>query len=65
MIDCQNRVHRAIVCPVDEAFGWYERNALHHLAIGLGATNDESFYREARQALRMFIVDKIEEDFLI
>ena len=65
MIDCQSIASRAIVYPVDEVLGWYERSALHCLAIGLRATSSESFYQEAHQALKMFIIDKTEEDFLI
>lgn len=65
MIDCRSRASSKIVCPVDRALGWYERDALHCLAIGLRATSSESFYREASQALKIFIADKIKEDFLI
>lgn len=65
MIECQSIANSKIVHPVDEALGWYSRDYPHNSDVASAATDEESFYQEARQALKMFIVDKIEEDFLI
>lgn len=65
MIECQSIANTKIVHPIDEALGWYGRGFPHNSDVAYGATDEESFYQEARQALKMFIIDKTEEDFLI